>query len=59
MILGLAEFEYGVKLVARVDDASPELEMEVWPKVLEGRAEGSEHTAGVVLVRSQAPESPI
>jgi hypothetical protein len=46
MILCLAEFEYGVKLVAQVDDPSPELEMEVRPKEL---------GAGVVLVRSPPP----
>ena len=52
MILGLAEFEYGVKLVAQVDDASPELEMEVRPKVLGARAERTDQPADVVLVRS-------
>ena len=52
MILCLAEFEYGVKLVAQVDDASPELEMEVRPKVLGARAERTDQPADVVLVRS-------
>lgn len=54
MILGLAEFEYGVKLVAQVDDSSPELGMEVRPKVLDATVEASRHSAGVVLVRSQS-----
>jgi len=52
MILGLAEFEYGVKLVARVDDPCPELEMEVRPKVLGARVERTGQPADVVLVRS-------
>ncbi len=53
MILGLAEFEHGVKLVARIDDPSPELEMEVRPKLLGAGAESSDRPADVVLVRSQ------
>jgi len=52
MTLCLAEFEYGVKLVAQVDDPSPELEMEVRPKELGARAERTDQPAGVVLVRS-------
>ena len=52
MILGLAEFEYGVKLVARVDDPCPELEMEVRLKVLGARVERTGQPADVVLVRS-------
>lgn len=53
MILGLAEFEHGVKLVARIDDPSPELEMEVRPKRLGAHVERSGRPADVVLVRTQ------
>jgi len=59
MILCLAEFEYGVKLVAQVDDASPELEMEVRPKVLGARAERTDQPADVVLVRSPPAGCPV
>ncbi|HYY48206.1 MAG TPA: hypothetical protein VFA17_05925 [Thermoplasmata archaeon] len=52
MLLGLAEFEHGVKLLARVDDPSPELEMGVRPKWLRAPVEGRDGTADVVLVRS-------
>lgn len=52
MIIGLAEFEHGVKLVARVDDPSPDLGMEVGLKQVGPRAEPSERSADVVLVRS-------
>src|SRR5437870_11978773 len=52
MILCLAEFEYGVKLVAQVDDSSPELEMEVLTKVLGALAERTDQHDDVVLVGS-------
>jgi len=53
MILGLAEFEHGVKLVVRIDDPSPELDMEVRPKLLGANGARSDRPADVVLVRAR------
>lgn len=53
LTLGLAEFEHGVKLVARIDDPSPQLDMEVRPELHGADGARSDRPADVVLVRAR------